>query len=109
MRIVLSVFILAFGFSNAWADDVILVSILGKKMAPRIEDFNAVNAKIGSLIADFKLKSFEIVAYGTEGGYAACLQPQSNIMATVIESEMKSVGVDPKVTSYSVSTNTSCK
>lgn len=109
MRTVFAVLLLTLSVSAAQAGDVIKLSVFGKQMSPKADDFKNVNAKIGQLVAGFKLQSFEITALGIEGGFAACLKPNLISKATDLAAELKSVPVDESETDYIVEVRPTCE
>lgn len=109
MRTTVLSFVLILATSSAWASNVVIVSISGKDMGVKTEDFQSVNAKIGSLVSNFKLESFKIVAYGIEGGYQACLTPVPRVNSSYVKNEMASVLIDASETFYSVEEKAACK
>lgn len=84
------------------------ISLVGREMAPRQEDYDAVRNAIGSLVSDIKLKKYVFRAWGTEGGFSACLESMDSDAYSVMMQRLATIQVDTARTTYDIKHVESC-
>ena len=94
---------------SAYGKNMFEVKIFGKLMWPDRQDMKNLNSIIGEFVSQEKLKRFEIISYGDEGGYRACIEPAPDASASDILKKLKSFKVNEKMTSYSINEVASCQ
>jgi hypothetical protein len=93
---------------NGLAANLIDIKIFGRHMSPDSRDMEKLNGLLGGYVTHAHLKRFQIIAYGIEGGYHACVEPAPSLKVEKILKALKGLKMNLDKTSYSVQMVEAC-
>ena len=94
--------------ASATENRAIKIQVFGVQMAPKAEDYQAVRAVIGGLVADLAIEKYVVNGWGIEGGFDVCIQQSAFTKLEDILAKLKAIRVDASVTHFSAEPTLNC-